>query len=237
LGTRRTQWGKGQSPCGGVQECVRTPPWRATVYTQSPSQNILCSPPNPQFWGDMTDQSPPELGDLGGQMMSSEVKFDLCAHRSLGGVWGAEPQNAETKPLNHTQTQTARSPRLRAKDHGALPVGTTAPYERHQNPPHFFHSPKTGIETPSATTFDRLESEVLYDPREHLSGPNLRNPPPLRLRPRRQRRRNRPPTPRLQRQQRPHRQIHRTELGCSGLSHSRGSASGDVRSAARQSCH
>jgi hypothetical protein len=24
-------------------------------------------PPSPQFWGDMNGQSPPELGDLGGQ--------------------------------------------------------------------------------------------------------------------------------------------------------------------------
>jgi hypothetical protein len=60
---------------------------RATVYTQviEPSQNVLRSPPNPQFWGDMKDQSPPELGDLGGQRMLSEVKFDLCAHRSPEG--------------------------------------------------------------------------------------------------------------------------------------------------------
>jgi hypothetical protein len=33
----------------------------------------------------MTDQSPPELGDLGGQRMLSEVKFDLYVHRSPGG--------------------------------------------------------------------------------------------------------------------------------------------------------
>jgi hypothetical protein len=49
------------------------------------SRNVLRSPPNPQFWGDMRDQSPPELGDLGGQMMSDEVKFDLCVHRSPEG--------------------------------------------------------------------------------------------------------------------------------------------------------
>jgi hypothetical protein len=57
------------------------------VYTQviEPSQNVLRSPPNPQFWGDMTDQSPPELGDLGGQMMPSEVKLDLCEHGSPEG--------------------------------------------------------------------------------------------------------------------------------------------------------
>jgi hypothetical protein len=69
------------------------------VYTQviEPSQNVLRSPPNPQFWGDMTDQSPPELGDLGGQMMPSEVKLDLCEHGSpegeglgMRGRWGAE---------------------------------------------------------------------------------------------------------------------------------------------------
>jgi hypothetical protein len=85
-----------------------------------------------------------------------------------GGVWGEEPQNAKPKPLDHTQTETARShpgfgqrlrcvarwdnstlptPLLRATStvrcplgqqhpthlapcniHGALPVGTTAPY-------------------------------------------------------------------------------------------------------------
>jgi hypothetical protein len=39
------------------------------------SFSSLHSPPSPQFWGNMNDQSPPELGDLGGQKMLSDVKF------------------------------------------------------------------------------------------------------------------------------------------------------------------
>ncbi len=41
---------------------------KATVYTQviKFSQVLTEKPPNPQFWGNKSSQSPPELGDLGG---------------------------------------------------------------------------------------------------------------------------------------------------------------------------
>jgi hypothetical protein len=31
------------------------------------SQILICLPPNPQFWGSQSLESPPELGDLGGE--------------------------------------------------------------------------------------------------------------------------------------------------------------------------
>jgi hypothetical protein len=40
-------------------------------------------PPSPQFWGSQTIQSPPELGDLGGEKDLNEVSSDLCVRRSL----------------------------------------------------------------------------------------------------------------------------------------------------------
>jgi hypothetical protein len=55
----------------------------------------------------------------------------VSAH-TPGGVWGAEPQNAKTKHLDHPTPKQADPhwPRTLAacKGHGALPVGTTAPY-------------------------------------------------------------------------------------------------------------
>jgi hypothetical protein len=55
------------------------------VYTQviEAGQTTEEQPPSPQFWGSKIIQSPPELGDLGGEKDLNEVSFDLCVHRSL----------------------------------------------------------------------------------------------------------------------------------------------------------
>jgi amino acid adenylation domain-containing protein len=62
-----------------------TPLVEATVSTQviKSSQSTDELPPNPQFWGSRTIQSPPELGDLGGKKDVNEVKPDLGVHRSF----------------------------------------------------------------------------------------------------------------------------------------------------------
>jgi hypothetical protein len=54
----------------------------------------------------------------------------VCGH-TPGGVRGAEPRNAKTKPLDHTQTETARSPRLRAKATVRCPLGQQHPTQIH----------------------------------------------------------------------------------------------------------
>jgi hypothetical protein len=51
------------------------------VYTHLPAELNL-APLAPQFWGELDFQSPPELGDLGGENDSNEVKLDLCVHPS-----------------------------------------------------------------------------------------------------------------------------------------------------------
>jgi hypothetical protein len=61
------------------------------VYTQVIEAGQITDepPPSPQFWGSKTTQSPPELGDLGGEKDLNEVSSDLCAHSSkIGGLGG-----------------------------------------------------------------------------------------------------------------------------------------------------
>jgi uncharacterized protein (DUF433 family) len=64
----------------------------ATVYTQviESSRGSGEPPPNPPILGDFRTnavlQSPPELGDLGGEKAWSEASLDLCVHSRLS--WG-----------------------------------------------------------------------------------------------------------------------------------------------------
>jgi hypothetical protein len=64
-------------------------PLQATVCTQviESSQITGEQPPSPQFWGSKAIQSPPELGDLGGEKDLNEVSSDLCVHCSPLQGW------------------------------------------------------------------------------------------------------------------------------------------------------
>ena len=74
---------------------------KAHAYTQVVkfSQVLTQTPPNPQFWGNKSFQSPPELGDLGGSIDSNEDRQDLCVHCNLnkerGGFSRGEIENQQ----------------------------------------------------------------------------------------------------------------------------------------------
>ncbi|NJO42644.1 MAG: hypothetical protein HC865_19005 [Cyanobacteria bacterium RU_5_0] len=69
----------------GVDSPFPIPHSPSTVYTQVVESNPTPAepPPNPQFWGNRTDQSPPELGDLGGKTPFNSNPIDLCVHGSI----------------------------------------------------------------------------------------------------------------------------------------------------------
>jgi Rho termination factor, N-terminal domain len=69
----------------------------ATDVIQS-VHDSLHLPPSPQFGGDMTTQSPPELEDLGEQTMSNDVKIGLSVRDSLSG----EIDGERLDPWNET---------------------------------------------------------------------------------------------------------------------------------------
>ena len=80
-----------------IESC--SPLLKATVYTHlSLDPKILhFAPQAPQYWGELYPQSPPELGDLGGEN-------DLYLYRSLlKGGWGRSECVASSKEIGRSQ--------------------------------------------------------------------------------------------------------------------------------------
>ncbi|MBD0337000.1 MAG: amino acid adenylation domain-containing protein, partial [Cyanobacteria bacterium Co-bin13] len=101
-----------RAPSSQPQSSPLTAPLpRATGYTQisESSHGFEGTAPNPQSGGLRTAQSPPELGDLGGQKDGSEAHIDLCIDGSLPkGGRGDQALPEASHPISNSKFQNSK---------------------------------------------------------------------------------------------------------------------------------